>query len=174
MSAIALYQRSRPDGLTGRNGCGLCIQLFSNHLEWWLGRGLQLDPYIRGALISYLRSVMVPRDLTLAPSDCFLHPNAEVFTEYTVLRGWVNQWLKYVHWYSKVAMSPDVSLEDFFKAPHSPLKVKEGSPDCRVCKMVWLQASKTIRESSPYQGRWVFSLVLCTLQHVLTAQRCLP
>lgn len=26
---------------------------------------------------AWLRSLMVPRDLRLAPSDCFLHPNAQ-------------------------------------------------------------------------------------------------
>lgn len=71
----------------------------------------------RGQLITYLRSVMIPRDFKVAPSECFLHPNAEVFTEYTVLRGWLSQWLKYVHWYAKVAMSSDLSLESFFDDP---------------------------------------------------------
>lgn len=29
----------------------------------------------------------------------------------------MGQWCKYIHWYSKVALSPDVTLEDFFDAP---------------------------------------------------------
>lgn len=34
-------------------------------LDWWLGRGCPLNPYLRGFVIDYLRSVMKPRDLVV-------------------------------------------------------------------------------------------------------------
>ncbi|KAK2375155.1 hypothetical protein QL285_076066 [Trifolium repens] len=35
----------------------------------------------------------------------------------TLLRSWTEAWLKYVRWYYATALSPDVSIEDFFQAP---------------------------------------------------------
>ena len=37
--------------------------------------------------------------------------------EWMTLRGWVKQWLNYLKWYWSVAMSPEVTLRDFFDAP---------------------------------------------------------
>jgi hypothetical protein len=37
--------------------------------------------------------------------------------EWSSLRAWVKQWLKYCHWYYSIALSPDVTLEVFFDAP---------------------------------------------------------
>ncbi|KAL5077873.1 hypothetical protein RYX36_016857 [Vicia faba] len=35
----------------------------------------------------------------------------------TLLRSWTEAWLKYVRWYYATALSPYVSIEDFFQAP---------------------------------------------------------
>lgn len=37
--------------------------------------------------------------------------------EFTFLRNWVKTWLKYVKWYSAVALDPEVKLDAFFDAP---------------------------------------------------------
>lgn len=81
---------------------------------------------------------MIPRDFKVAPSECFLHPNAEVFTEYTVLRGWLSQWLKYVHWYAKVAMSSDLSLESFFDDPVVESNWRLTGTDARGVRFAYL------------------------------------
>ena len=60
---------------------------------------------------------MVPKDLKIAPEELMLSPLAADFTEYSILRNWVSQWLQYVKWYWVIAMQPDVSLEAFFDAP---------------------------------------------------------
>jgi len=73
-------------------------------------------PYWKGIMVDYLRSQMRPHDPKVAPSELFLG-NTKDLTEYTVLRAWVAQWSKYVHWYASKAMSPDVNLEDFFESP---------------------------------------------------------
>lgn len=38
-------------------------------IEWWLGRGRPLNPYLRGLMIDHLRPVMKPKDLRLAPPE---------------------------------------------------------------------------------------------------------
>lgn len=60
---------------------------------------------------------MKPKDLHLAPSELFPSEGCESFLEWSVLRNWVSQWLKYCRWYYMVALSPDVNLEAFFDAP---------------------------------------------------------
>lgn len=38
------------------------------------------------------------------------------FLEWSWLRNWMKDWLRYVHWYWSVANSPEVFLSDFFSA----------------------------------------------------------
>ncbi|GFS28627.1 hypothetical protein Acr_00g0002950 [Actinidia rufa] len=76
-----------------------------------------LNPYLRGLMIDYLRSVMKPKDLRLAPDEAFLTSGVKDFPEWSLVRRWVQGWLRYVHWYAGTASSPDVTLKAFFDAP---------------------------------------------------------
>lgn len=79
--------------------------------EFWLGRGMPLNPYLRGKMIAYLR-----KELKLAPDELLFDGQVE-FNERTVLRNWMSQWLDWVYWYYSIAMSENVQIEDFFNAP---------------------------------------------------------
>lgn len=81
-------------------------------LDLWLGRGRPLNPYLRGLLINVLINEMRPKQLVVAPEDCFEQPGMNDFLEWSVLRNWVSQWLKYLKWYCIV--SP---IDRFFDAP---------------------------------------------------------
>ena len=85
--------------------------------ELWLGRGSPLNPYLKGYIVDLLRKEMRPRDITLVPDQLFKQIGMKDFLEWASLRGCMRTWLKYCHWYYQVAQSPDVNLEDFFKAP---------------------------------------------------------
>jgi len=37
--------------------------------------------------------------------------------EWSILRSWVRDWFRYCRWYFLTAMSPEVTIEEFFKAP---------------------------------------------------------
>lgn len=74
-------------------------------------------PYLRGHIISVLRNEMKPRDLRLTPDELFVTEKVQDFIEWSLLHSWVRDWLKYCHWYSSLALSPDVRIEDFFDAP---------------------------------------------------------
>lgn len=85
-------------------------------LEYWLGRGNPLNPYLKGKMIAYLRREMRPKEIRIFPSDLVFDGEREIL-ERTVLRKWVEQWLKYVSWYHTKALDENVSIEEFFNAP---------------------------------------------------------
>lgn len=59
---------------------------------------------------------MKPSDWKVAPDELFPTERVRDFLEWSLLRNWMKDWLRYVHWYWSVANSPDVSLSDFFSA----------------------------------------------------------
>lgn len=83
----------------------------------WLGRGLSLNPYLRGLMVEFLRKEMRPRELILFPDELVELEGMKDFIEWSCLRSWVKAWLKYGQWYNSQALSPDVDLESFFSAP---------------------------------------------------------
>jgi len=38
-------------------------------LEFWLGRGYPLNPYLKGHILSFLRTQLNPRELKVIPED---------------------------------------------------------------------------------------------------------
>lgn len=42
---------------------------------------------------------MVPKDIRLIPEELFIHPQVKDLLEWTCLRSWVREWLKYCYWY---------------------------------------------------------------------------
>lgn len=80
-------------------------------MEFTLGRGRPLNPYLRGILYHEILQKMVPKDLILPPEDLFEAPGMIDILEHTLYRGWMDQWLNYVHWYYKVACCLDNSLD---------------------------------------------------------------
>lgn len=73
--------------------------------ELWLGRGLPLDPYLRGYLIDMLRNAYKPKDLVIPPESLYPSEVSAWFTEYSLMRAWTGQWLDYVRWYHTTASS---------------------------------------------------------------------
>lgn len=62
-------------------------------MEWWLGRGYPLDPYLKGVMVDYLRSAMKPKDLRIPPEDVLMTSNTEELLEYSLLQRWLKKWL---------------------------------------------------------------------------------
>ena len=56
-------------------------------------------------------------DLVVPPMSTYKSETFEYLEDMTLLRSWTEAWLKYVRWYYATALSPDVSIEDFFQAP---------------------------------------------------------
>jgi len=64
-----------------------------------------------------VRLISLRMDLRVAPQDLYESEVFEYLSEYTLVRAWMSQWLKYIRWYYTVAVAPDLSFEDFIKAP---------------------------------------------------------
>ena len=62
---------------------------------------------------------MPPKELQRIPEELFgaLPPKVNEFSEYTQTRRWVDQWLKCFKEYCAVALSEEVTIEQFFDAP---------------------------------------------------------
>lgn len=85
-------------------------------LDFWLGRGYPLNPYLKAKMVTFLRREMKPKEIKIFPQDLTFDGEREIL-ERTVLRNWMSQWLKYVSWYYTKAMSENVSIQEFFDAP---------------------------------------------------------
>ncbi|KAF1854694.1 hypothetical protein Lal_00015655, partial [Lupinus albus] len=92
--------------------------------ELWLGRGLPLDPYLRGYLFDILRKAYKPNKyLFLPPLSLYPSEVSAWFTESSLMRAWMGQWLDYVRWYHTTASI----VERHWKTSRSyPLLVRFG------------------------------------------------
>lgn len=92
--------------------------------DWWLGRGLPLNPYLKAAVVYRLLDLLKPKDLKLVPDelipdeeDVFINPNTNQpghhdfnsrgFLEYSLLRGQMRLWLNYQRWYFSLVLKLD-------------------------------------------------------------------
>lgn len=89
-----------------------------------------MDPYLRGNLIQMLREAYKPKDLIVPPESLYVSDSMAWITEYTLIKGWMAQWLNYVLWYNIVAVDPGVLLQYFLDAPvvARHLKVSRTDP----------------------------------------------
>ena len=103
----------------GRIADWLVLPLSSGRgsLELWLGGGLPLNPYLRFVVWDKITSQLRPKDLRVTPAELFVTEKVNDFQEYTTLRSWVAQWIRYCHWYYTVAVDPWVKLDSLFEGP---------------------------------------------------------
>lgn len=71
-------------------------------------------------MADYVREVVRPKDLRLPPvaddpkdDATFSHMELE-FLEYTLIRGWMEQWLKWVRWYAETGLNLSTPLLSFW------------------------------------------------------------
>lgn len=89
--------------------------LFGPNLEWWLGRGCPLNPYLRTHIIYFLREQMRPKELRWIPDDLFANHQVKDFLEWSIFRSWVQDWLAYNRWYYGTALCWDIKIDSFFE-----------------------------------------------------------
>lgn len=80
-------------------------------IDWWLGCGKPLNPYINGLLVSYIRDQLKPKQLKVVPEEFFSQPGMAHFNEWSLTRSWMVQWLASVRWYCETALNPVVSIQ---------------------------------------------------------------
>jgi len=88
--------------------------------------------------------------------------------EWSLLRNWMKDWLRYVHWYWSVANSPDVSLSYFFSASvyEKEWRIRRESSELILFGLLWkiydLVAEKGVAWSPPMSSRtppWISGMV---------------
>ncbi|XLT13214.1 hypothetical protein HN51_058904 [Arachis hypogaea] len=116
---------SRPIGCPthGKRGRRLLVMLlmfytkcFSLETSLSIVLGRPIPPQCVGALVHALLEHFAPKELKVPPIEVFAYPGMAEFNEYSVMQGWMRQYLSYLKWYSLLYTRP-VSLGDFFEAP---------------------------------------------------------
>ncbi|KAI4295029.1 hypothetical protein MLD38_040700 [Melastoma candidum] len=85
-------------------------------LEWWIGRGKPLNPYLRGRIVECLFAELEPEQLSMFPDDMVTDAQRE-HLERTLLYQWMLLWLRWIKEYHLLKMKRDVNLSDFFNQP---------------------------------------------------------
>ena len=107
-------------------------------LEWWIGRGFPLNPYLKGRMVAYLFKELKPREIRLFPEQMVFDGEREIL-ERTIVRRWVGQWLKWVSWYHTLSLQTDLTIDQFFDAPICATSWKRQNFDAQVYKfgLLW-------------------------------------
>nr|YP_010194817.1 hypothetical protein LK293_mgp078 [Arctium tomentosum]YP_010194947.1 hypothetical protein LK294_mgp079 [Arctium lappa]QZZ81556.1 hypothetical protein [Arctium tomentosum]QZZ81686.1 hypothetical protein [Arctium lappa] len=114
---LARLDHRRPRRYSRLGVMGLKLLSPSYPLDFWLGKGRPLSPEAHGRLVRLLRAKLQPRELVLPPDELFETEESRDFLEYSLLYGWMRQWLNYLKWYHLTALSPWVTLEELFSGP---------------------------------------------------------
>lgn len=104
-------------------------------LELWLGR------------VSFrflIFEVSLDPSFGLKAFEFFPTERVRDFLERSLLRNWMKDWLRYVHWYWSVANSPDVSLSDFFSASVYEKEKNEGSDANRASSFAFVFSGRSM------------------------------
>lgn len=115
-----------------------------------------LNPYLKGRIAEYLRVVVQPKELRLPPigenpSDGItLSEDEAEFLEYTLFRGWMQQWLKWVQWYAEVALDYNTPLSDLLEYPVVECHWKRRNTDNEFVRfgLLWRFYDKVHQEAS--------------------------
>lgn len=107
-------------------------------LEFWLGRGNPLNPYLKAKMVVYLQKELKPKEIRLFPQELVFDGEREIQFR-TVLFNWMKQFLKWVSWYHTVALSPEVSIDSLFDAPICATSWRRSNLDSSIFKfgLIW-------------------------------------
>lgn len=87
-------------------------------IEWWIGDGLPLYPYLFGELVQVVRESTKLVQLRLLHPTRFASEGESHIVENTLLRNWMDQWLRYLMWYVVMQNNFDPTLESLLEGPY--------------------------------------------------------
>ncbi|KAJ4841101.1 hypothetical protein Tsubulata_037186 [Turnera subulata] len=120
----------------------LCGRQTGLSVEWWLGRGNPLNPYLRAELLQYF--MKDPREIRVFPEDLVFDGERGIL-ERTVLLGWMRLWLKWSASYWTVCMNPESPLDGWFDIPICSRTWKRTNFDSNLFKfgLLWKAYDRT-------------------------------
>lgn len=87
-------------------------------IEWWIGDGLPLYPYLFGELVQVVRESTKLVQLRLLHPTRFASEGESHIVENTLLRNWMDQWLRYLMWYVVMQNNFDPTFESLLEGPY--------------------------------------------------------
>ena len=69
-----------------------CLSYYRLPVDWWLGRGNPLNPYLRGIIVDRVRSRFKPKQLVLVPKEHLWYVSEEDIIERTLYHEWLKEW----------------------------------------------------------------------------------
>ncbi|DAB41745.1 RNA-dependent RNA polymerase [Oxybasis rubra mitovirus 1] len=106
-------------------------------LEWWIGRGKPISPFLKGVLVDRVRSSMKLKQLCLVPEERFWGEGEIWTTENQLYRNWLTDWLKYLQWFVSIQVAPDPNLVDLFSPPVISYTWKRKEDDVLRHRLSW-------------------------------------
>ena len=85
-------------------------------IEWWIGRGKPINPYLKGIIVDYLRRELKSKEIKLIPEE-FVFDGEKEILDRKLVRNWLSQWLKWLNWYHTVAWGSNPSIDALLDAP---------------------------------------------------------
>lgn len=79
--------------------------------------GHPIQPEVIGRLVYIMLEFFTPNDPILPPERVFPHPGMMDFNEYSLYRGWMEQYLVYLRWKSLLYLKPAIVLDDLLEVP---------------------------------------------------------
>ncbi|KAH0706218.1 hypothetical protein KY285_010713 [Solanum tuberosum] len=72
----------------------------------WKAAPSPLNPYLKGKIIDFLRKELKPKELQLFPEGLVFDGERKIL-ERTVVRQWMEQWLRWFSWYHITVLSEE-------------------------------------------------------------------
>ncbi|PHT68076.1 ATP synthase subunit alpha, chloroplastic [Capsicum annuum] len=127
-------------------------------LEWWIGRFGNLNPYLKGNIVDYLRRELKPKEIHLFPEEMVFDKECYIL-EHTVILNWVKLWLKWCHWYYMIALSEEASIDKMMDVSMCSTAWKISNKDFDLIKWIYGGISRgdfmmaPVDLPSPVKGR---------------------
>jgi len=104
----------------------------------WKAAPSPLNPYLKGKIIDFLRKELKPKELQLFPEGLVFDGEREIL-ERTVVRQWMEQWLRWFSWYHITALSEEVTISQLMEVPMCSKSWRRTNEDQNLIKfgLIW-------------------------------------
>ncbi|KAH0764850.1 hypothetical protein KY285_000721 [Solanum tuberosum] len=128
-------------------GCGLpCsfshsfypVTSITSRILDWKAAPSPLNPYLKENIIDFLRKELKPKELQLFPEGLVFDGEREIL-ERTVVRQWMEQWLRWFSWYHITALSEEVTISQLMEVPMCSKSWRRTNEDQNLIKfgLIW-------------------------------------
>lgn len=118
-------------------------------VEWWLGGGKPLTPYIHGIILDQVREFFRPKDLKI-PSWFYDDELKAELNERRLLRGWMSMWLVACKKFYTLVQNGETSLSAYLDLPLVARDLRDRNEDEIVKFGFFWKCADRIRDMPVY------------------------